>query len=316
MCTVVTLAKNGFYFGRNMDIDRDFGQKVVVTPREYALATKRAGVILRHYAMIGAARVEDGYPLYAEACNETGLCMAALNFPGNAVYAESDESGKTALAPYELIPYILAKCADIGEAKRELEKTEIISLPFNDRLPLAPLHWIVADKEGCVTVERTVKGIKVFDNPYGVLTNNPPFDFHRENVKNYLGLSAENPATRECGETKISPFSQGAGAVGLPGDFSSSSRFVKAFFCKSNSVCGEKRGACEAQAFHILSTVAMPKGSVITADGKCDFTAYSCVIDAGPAIYAFRTYDSADVKRVHMTEEYAKGDVLSVFDMV
>ena len=175
MCTVISFVKDSLFFGRNMDIEYDFGQKIAVMPREFAFGTKRAGTLLKHYAMIGVARVEDGCPLYAEACNEKGLCMAGLNFPANAVYKDRGEKGQTELAPYELIPYVLGKCASVDEAEKLLSDVEVVGERFRPHLPLAPLHWIISDDKRNIVFECTSEGARIFDDPFGVLTNNPPF---------------------------------------------------------------------------------------------------------------------------------------------
>ena len=302
MCTVITLVKNGLFFGRNMDIDYDPGLKIVAMPREFPLTTKRAGALLKHYAIIGAARVEDGYPLYAEACNEKGLCMAGLNFPFNAKYADRAEKENIAVTPYELIPYVLGKCADITEARKLFENTEM----------LAPLHWIVADRSGSFVIERTDKGVSLYDDPCGVLTNNPPFPSHLENIERYKTLSVEN-SKNTCSRVDYSTFSEGEGALGLPGDFSSPSRFVKAWFCLKNSVCGESMTEKVAQTFRILNAVAMTKGSVVTRSGNLDQTTYSCCIDAENAVYYYKTYDGLNVNCVRIND--TDGSTLEVTDM-
>lgn len=314
MCTVVTLVKDSLFFGRNMDIDFDFGQSIAVMPREYALDTKLSGTLLKHYAVIGSARVEDGYPLYAEACNEKGLCMAGLNFPGNAVYAECADDGKIALTPYEFIPYVLGKCACLGEAVKLIEKTEIVAIRFKEELPLAPLHWIVADKSGSVVVERTAEGIKIFENPAGVLTNNPPFPLHLKNLEKYENLSVRNNKKSNA-RVGYSTYSEGEGALGLPGDFSSPSRFVKAWFCLKNTSCNGGAASKAAQTFRVLDCVAMVRGTVVTAQGGEDITAYSCCIDAENGTYYYKTYDGLSVKSVQMDEENSCGETLTVVEM-
>lgn len=313
MCTVVNFVKDTLFFGRNMDIEYDFGQKIVVMPGDYPLHTKLAGSLLVHYATIGAARAEEGFPLYAEAANEKGLCMAGLNFPFNAQYFEKAEEGKTALAPYEMIPYFLARCATVGEAKLLAERVEIVRIPFNEALPLAPLHWIVADKTGSIVIEQTAQGLKIHDNPVGVLTNNPPFEFHLQNIKKSESLCAKNPDKVMDEDKKF--FSQGKGAVGLPGDFSSESRFVKAWFCLKNSECGDSDAAKTAQTFRILDGVAMIRGSVITDEDRRDITRYSCCIDAENGAYYYKKYDDLNVKCVHMTKENTSGEKLAVYEM-
>lgn len=309
MCTVISFVGDSLYFGRNMDIDFDFGHKIAVVPRDYALKTKESGTLLRHYAMIGGAAVADGYPLYAEACNEKGLCMAGLNFPFNAAYKKRAGKGKKALAPYELIPYVLATCADLDEAKILLANTEITDVPFSRDLPVAPLHWIASDKSGSIAVEQTADGMNVYDDPYGVLTNNPLFPFHRENVRRYEKLSSKNFPAR----VDKTMFCEGLGAIGLPGDWSSYSRFVKAEYCLRNAVCGGDPRQMTAQTFRMLESVAMPRGGVVTENGKEDITAYSSVIDAERREYCFRTYDGFSCGRVVLTEELASGEELAVF---
>lgn len=315
MCTALTFVKETLFFGRNMDIDYDFGQQIAVMPREYPLKTKKAGILLSHYATVGTARVEDGYPLYAEACNEKGLCMAGLNFPFNAVYAEKAEKDKTALAPYELIPYVLGRCADLEEAKELLKNTEIVAERFKAELPLAPLHWIVADKTGSVVAERTADGLSVYDNPFGVLTNNPPFPEQVRNAEQISKFSVSNPKDAFSSDKSISGFCEGAGATGLPGDFSSPSRFVKAAFCLRHSVCDGGTEKCVAQTMRLLDAVSMPRGIVVTAAGRNDITVYSCCIDAENGAYYYKTYDGLNVKCVKLTQDNATGEEIYVYEM-
>lgn len=315
MCTAIAFLNKSLYFGRNMDIEYDFGQKIVIMPDEFPLATKCSGTLLKHYAVIGIARVEEGYPLYAEAYNEKGLCMAGLNFPFNAVYADKESEGKIMLAPYELIPYVLGKCADIGEARDLISRSEIINRPYKPSLPVAPLHWMVSDKNGSFVVERTSRGLEIFDNPCGVMTNNPPFDSQIINLEKIKGLYVKNPAGYFGKAEPEENYCAGAGALGLPGDYSSASRFVKAVFLKDNSVCGESAESCVSQVLHILDAVAMPRGSVVTDEGKLDVTTYSCCIDAERGVYYYKTYDGFAVKKSEMTEELKRGCLLAVSEM-
>ena len=130
MCTCITYDNGSFYFGRNLDLDGSFGETVTVTPRNFTLYFRRAGRMERHYAMIGMAAEQDRFPLYAEAVNEKGLCMAGLNFPGNAYYQEAGTDGLE-LASYEVIPWLLGKYASVAEAEESLEKMRIVDLAFS-----------------------------------------------------------------------------------------------------------------------------------------------------------------------------------------
>ncbi len=313
MCTAFTLTNKTMYFGRNMDIDMSFGEKVVIMPQNYPLTTKCAGTLTEHYALIGMANVTDNYPLYAEAVNEKGLCMAGLNFVGNAVYCSPQDAKGVAVTPYELIPFVLGKCANIEQVKHLMSNVDIVAIPFNERLPLATLHWIVSDNSGSLTIERTADGLKIYDNVFGVLTNNPPFPFHCDNIKQYLTLSAKNTANKLSEAYNIHPFALGMGAVGLPGDSSSVSRFVRTVWGKTYSKCGQSAQECVAQVMHILDSVAMVQGNVVTDNGKLSITTYSCCIDCAQLAYYYKTYNNNRLTKVTLTNERKKQSQLSVF---
>lgn len=303
MCTAFTFHNDALYFGRNMDLEYEFGESVVITPRHYGIATKACGTISTHYAMMGMANVTSHYPLYAEAVNERGLCMAGLNFPGNARYLSKAEVTKQPVTPYELILYVLGTCATLAEARALLAKLDLVAIPFLPSLPLASLHWLISDASGSLTVEPTPSGLRVYENPHGVLTNNPPFPFHLDNVRQYLHLSAGSPENHFSPALPLTPFCQGAGAIGLPGDFSSASRFVKTLFCRENSHCDQTEAACVAQVFHILDAVALVRGTVITPEGKMGITTYSCCIDVKAGIYYYKTYENSQITKIQLTEE-------------
>lgn len=316
MCTAFTLNNSkAMFFGRNMDIDSSFGEHVVVTPQNYAIATKCAGILSKHYALIGMANVTDNYPLYADAVNEKGLCMAGLNFPDNAFYFEKAGQDKIPLAPYELIPYVLAKCDSVEQAVNLLQTVDVVAIPFCKGLPLSTLHWIIADNKRSVTVEPTAEGLKIYDNIFGVLTNNPPFPFHCENIKQYLNLSAKNTSNMLSEMYNLRPFAQGMGAVGLPGDYSSVSRFVKTVYGKANSICTDCTEQCITQVFHILDSVKMIEGSVLTDQGKPDITMYSSCIDTKNKVYYYKTYGNSRLTKVVLDEQRASGTQLTAIEL-
>ena len=299
MCTCITYENGGFYFGRNLDLDVSFGQTVTITPRNFPLDFSRAGKMERHYAMIGMASASETFPLYAEAVNEKGLAMAGLNFPGNAFYQEPDGKGLE-LASFEIIAWILGKCASVEEAEAYLTGMKIVNLSFAPQMPAAPLHWMLADRSKCLVLEAVEEGLKVYENPFGVLTNNPPFPFHQMNMGNYLNLTSKSPKNRFSEGLVLKPCSQGMGALGLPGDASSSSRFVRAAFYKWNSVSEPSEQANVSQFFHILDGVAMIRGSVITDQGTCDITLYSCCMNTQTGVYYYKTYEDSRLRRIDM----------------
>ena len=286
MCTSIALIKEKALFGRNMDIDYSFGECAVSTPRNFPLSFKKSGVLEKHYAFIGTAAAVNDFPLYAEAMNENGLYIAALKFPVNAFYNDAEIKGRINLAPYEIIPFVLGKCRNLCEAKTLLFETCIIALPFSENLSLSPLHWHIADKSGSITLEKTTEGMRIYDNPANVLTNNPPFPFHLQNKAHFQNLSAENPSNSE--EEML-----GLGSVGLWGGFTPAARFVRADFLLKNT---PENCADVNHFFHILDNVSIPKGAVKTPDGKYHYTTYSCCFDPDEFTFSFRTYNNHQIR--------------------
>lgn len=296
MCTAISC--QNLYFGRNLDLERGYGEQVVITPRRFLLPMRCAQPLTRHYAMIGMAAVEDGFPLYFEATNEKGLSMAGLNFPGNAVYHPFDHS-KENITAFELIPWVLGKCADADEARQAISEINLVNIRFSEQLPLSPLHWMISDREQSIVVESVEEGIRVYENPFQVLTNNPTFDYHKVNMSNFMGLHV-GPAKSCFREAlPLQNFSLGMGALGLPGDFSSQSRFARAVFVKENAVWSEIEQENVNQFFHILDSVFMPKGCVWTKNGF-EYTRYSSCCNIEQGIYYYKTYNDFAIKSVHM----------------
>ena len=314
MCTCMTYQGQDFYFGRNLDLECGFGEKVVITPRNYRFHFTNGEKREHHFAMIGMAFVMDHYPLYAEAVNEKGLGMAGLYFPGNAVYRQPQE-GRINLAVYELIPYLLTVCACVKEAKELLEKINLTTQPFREDVPSAQLHFMISDASGSLTVEPERDGLKVYQNDPGVLTNNPPFPWHTVNLANYLHLTAGAPENQFAKALDLKAFGQGMGAVGLPGDASSPSRFVRAVFLKYNAGGTEEEMESVTQFFHILEQVSMVKGAVRTPEGKSDQTIYSCCVNADRGIYYYRTYENHQISAVAMHHEDLEQEELIFYEL-
>ncbi|MBO5305494.1 MAG: choloylglycine hydrolase [Clostridia bacterium] len=309
MCTAISYRTKDHYFGRNLDIERGYGERVVITPRNFRLDFRHVGSLSSHYAMIGMAAVIGGYPLYFEATNEKGISMAGLNFPKNAFYGDY-AVGKQNIAPFELVPYLLGKCGDFCEVREALESVNVANISFREDLPVTPLHWLISDGEGSLTLECTREGMKLYDNPFGVLTNNPPFPFHVSNVEHYMALHAGLADNKMSARLALDNHSLGLGAFGLPGDFSSSSRFVRAVFVKESSFSGDAETESVNQFFHILSSVAMPKGCLLTAGGEYEYTRYSCCCNTDTQVYYYTTYEDCSVRRVDMHAVDLSGEAI------
>jgi len=298
MCTAICYRSNAFYFGRNLDLDRGYGEGVVITPRNYEIKMRCENPINSHYAMIGMAAVVDDFPLYYEATNEKGLSMAGLNFPENAVYYSFSEE-KYNVAPFEFIPWVLSRSSSINEVKQLIGKMNLINVNFSDNLPLSPLHWMISDHKCSIVVESLRDGLKIYDNPFEILTNNPPFEFHQINVSNYMGMGTGSAISKFKENIPMKNYSLGLGALGLPGDYSSASRFVRALFVKENSVSEQNEKSNVNQFFHILNSVAMPKGCVKSAEGL-EYTRYSSCCNADRGIYYYTTYNELEIRAINM----------------
>ncbi len=315
MCTALTLNTNDFYFGRTLDLDCSYGEEVVVMPRAFTLHFRKVPAIGRHFAIIGMATVVADTPLFYDASNEFGLSMAGLNFPTNAKYYR-EVSGKDNITPFEFIPWILCQCKTVEEAKVLLSGINLVDIPFSDSLPLSPLHWIVADKTQSIVVEAMSDGMHIYQNPVGVMTNNPPFEYHLQNLCNYRGLSITNGENTFCKGVQLDEYCQGLGGIGLPGDVSSMSRFVRIAFARANSVCNADEKSSVSQFFHLLSYVEMPRGICLTPNGHYDITVYTSCINADRGVYYYTTYDNRQINCVDMHKTDLEGCQISRYSLI
>ena len=315
MCTAITYTTKDHYFGRNFDYEISYEEVVTIVPRNYRLEFRKVPNLDTHYAMIGIAAGIADYPLYYDATNEKGLSMAGLNFSGYADYKTFKE-GKANVSPFEFIPWVLGQCATVDEAKKLLETMNLVAINFSETLPLSPLHWLLADKEKSIVIESVKEGLYIYDNPVGVLTNNPPFNYQLFNLNNYRSLSSQTPQNSFSNKVDLNVYSRGMGGIGLPGDLSSTSRFVKATFTKLNSKPGNSESESISQFFHILGSVEQQKGLCDVGDGKYEYTIYSscCNIDKG--IYYYRTYEDSQINAVNMNNEDLESDRLISYPII
>ena len=315
MCTAATYKTKDFYFGRTLDYEFSYGDEITIAPRNYEFNFRKVKKIESHYAMIGMAHVVGDYPLYYDAINEKGLGIAGLNFVGNAYYNECIE-GKDNIAQFELIPWILGQCESVKEVRELLKNINITNEPFSEKFPLAQLHWIIADKDESITVESMKDGLKVYDNPVGVLTNNPPFDKQMFELNKYMNLSPKVPKNNFSDKLDMEYYSRGMGAIGLPGDLSSQSRFVRVSFVKMNSVSENDEKSSVSQFFHILNSVDQQRGCCEVADGKYEITIYTSCCNASKGIYYYTTYNNHQITAVDMFKENLDGNCIVRYPLI
>ena len=302
MCTAVTYRTKDFYFGRTLDYEFSYQEEVTVTPRNYPFRFRHMGADDCHYAIIGMAFVQEGYPLYYDAVNEKGLGMAGLNFVGNACYADPVPD-KDNVASFEFIPWVLSKCATVAQARRLIGRINLTKEQFNSRLPVSSLHWLIADRTEAITVESMADGIHIYDNPVGVLTNNPPFPQQMFRLNDFRHLSRKDPQNNFAKALELTAYSRGMGAMGLPGDLSSQSRFVRAAFVKMNSVSMDTEETSVSQFFHILGSVDQQRGCCDVGEGEYEITIYTACCNTDKGIYYYTTYDNHQITAVDMHRE-------------
>ncbi len=308
MCTASNYITDDHYFGRNFDYEISYNERVTVTPRNYVFKFRKIDDIKNHYAMIGIAAGIDGYPLYYDACNEKGLAIAGLNFAGNAVYRQFEE-GMVNITPFELIPYLLGKAASVAEARELLAEINLVDINFADELPLSPLHWMLSDGRDAIVVEPMADGLKIYDNPVGVMTNNPPFDKQLFYLNNYRGLSNRNP--ENSFGVDLEEYSRGMGAIGLPGDLSSASRFAKVAFTRANSYSDSDEASSVSQFFHILGSVEQQNGcTFIDEPDLYEYTIYTSCYNTNKGVLYYRTYSNSQITAVDLNREDLDSDEL------
>lgn len=315
MCTAITYKTKDFYFGRTLDYENSYGDEVTITPRNYEFNFRHKQNIKNHYAIIGMAYVTENYPLYYEAVNEKGLGIAGLNFVGNAQYNKKIE-GKDNITQFEFIPWILSQSTTVKEAQKLIEKINFLDEPFSPNLPLAQLHWIISDSIESITVEAVKDGIKIYENPVGVLTNNPTFDKQMFELNNYMNLSTKSPKNTFAKSLNLDKYSRGMGAIGLPGDLSSQSRFIRAAFVKMNSVSKEEEKESVSQFFHILNSVEQQRGCCELDDGIFEITIYASCCNASKGIYYYTTYDNHQITAIDMHKENLNSENLIRYPLI
>ena len=315
MCTAATYKTKDFYFGRTLDYEFSYGDEITITPRKYEFNFRMGKKIENHYAIIGMAYVAGDYPLYYDAINEKGLGIAGLNFVENAYYNDCVE-GKDNIAQFELIPWILCQCETVKEVRELLKNINITNEPFSEKFPLAQLHWIIADKNEAIIVESMKDGLKVYNNPVGVLTNNPPFDKQMFELNKYMNLSSKSPQNNFSNKLNMEYYSRGMGGIGLPGDLSSQSRFVRVSFVKMNSVSGDDEKSSVSQFFHILNSVDQQRGCCDVGDGKYEITIYTSCCNASKGIYYYTTYNNHQITGVNMFKENLDGDKIIKYPVI
>lgn len=305
MCTSFTYqqkeGKNAL--ARTMDFTFVLKPQAILMPRRYSWVSQIDGSShTGTYAFIGLGERREQC-LFADGVNEAGLSCATLYFPGFARYEKTSKKGCTNLAPHELVLWMLSNFGSVAELCEALRHLCIVDAPNTLLNRVLPLHWIVTDKTGdCIVIEPLKEGLSVQKNSVGVMTNSPDFSWHMTNIRNYIGLSYRQQKTRELGGSTFAPFGNGSGSVGLPGDHTPPSRFIRALFGKEAMLKESTEAAALTEIFHLLSSVIVPKGSVRTEDAP-DYTQYASAMFCSSSTYYFNTYNNMQLTKIDLFSE-------------
>lgn len=291
MCTAISFLSKDHYFGRNLDLEYSYEETITITPRNFPLNFRKKAPMEHHYALIGMAYIQNNYPLYYEATNETGLSMAGLHFPEYANY-NSENPSMDNISPFEFIPWILGQCQTVSESRTLLNKINLWNENFSEELPLTPLHWMLSDSRTSIVIECTKNGLKLYENPTGIMTNTPTFDVHLQNLK-----MTKNAAL-------------------LPGDWSSPSRFLRAVHVKQHSVHPSCESERVSQFFHILGSVEQPKGCNTKGKDCYKYTIYSSCCNTSKGIYYYKTYDNHQISAIEMKKENLDSKYLISYPLI
>ena len=312
MCTGVrfTDGKGNMYFGRNLDWSCSYGERVVITPRGYKPKSPFGAVPQVGMAIIGMGIVEDDTPLYFDCGNEKGLAVAGLNFPGYAVYADAPREGATNVAAFEFPLWVVANHTTVDEVEAELANVTIVDEPVSPKFPSSMLHWIIGDSTRSIVVEQAEAGLQVFHDDVDVLTNQPGFAWHTENLRNYINLTSDVPGPLSWCTQELSAFGSGAGMRGLPGDYYSPSRFVREAYLNANYPTQEGEKANVSKIFHILGGVSMIDGAAKMTNGEFETTIFTGAFSSATCTYYWSTYDDPAIRSVALFDHDVDADVL------
>lgn len=307
MCTGIRFIddKGRMYFGRNLDWSTSYGEHMLVIPRNATIppAFERPRISsIKTRAVIGVGIVSQKIPLFFDCANEDGLAIAGLNFPGFTKYASKPDTHKINVAAYEFPLWISRNFSCVNEVKGALEKTLIIGKAFSNSYPVSYLHWLVADKKESIVIECSTNGMKVYSNGVDVLTNQPSFDWQQENLRNYLNLTSKYPPATQWQKEELAPYGSGAGMRGLPGDYYSSSRFVRAAYLNAHYPTQTEESANVIRLFRTLSGVSMIDGAACMSNGEFERTLYTSGFSERTNTYYYSSYSNPAIKSVSLQD--------------
>lgn len=307
MCTAVRFTDDAgnLFWGRNYDWNVSYGEHPVIMPKGFIVKSRFGEDYPAPHAAIGTAVEHDGYPLFFNCGNDAGLAVGSLNFAGYAQFDPGPVQDKMNIAVYEVPTWVAANFTSVDEVERALADTAIVAAQASPDMPIAMLHWRIADAKRSIVVECQTDGMHIHDDPVDVLTNQPPFDWHLENLRNYMCCDDSWPEQKTWREAELMPFGTGTAMRGIPGDYSTTSRFVKAAFVNAFHPQQKTERENVMRMFHTLGSVAFADGCAQMADGTFEKTIYSDCFSASTGTYYFNTYDDPALRCARLADHVA-----------
>jgi choloylglycine hydrolase len=296
---------------RTMEFAIDIHSDVMMVPRDYSRTGTtpdgKEGLKWKvKYASVGLNGL--GLPVLFDGLNEKGLAAGMFYFPGSAGYMPytANDAGKT-IAQWEVVSWILENFANVEEVKANIGNIVVPTVVFSGWGFAPEAHYIVHDASGkSIVIEYVAGKLSLSDNPLGVLTNSPSFDWHMANLRNYVNFSMTNVPPVQLGSVKLVPFGQGSGMLGLPGDFTPPSRFVRAVAFSQSVFPSQTGHDAVLEAFHILNQFDIPKGAARENEKdehgniQADYTIWTAASDLKAKQYFFRTYENSQIRMVDL----------------
>lgn len=311
MCTAIAYQSGQMqnFLGRTMDFSYPIHPQFFVVPKNFVWQSALDGKKFTDaHSFLALGQEEFGTFGFFDGVNEKGFAAAALYFAGCAKYNGPEGSGKEQISSLEFLHYLLGRCGSVDELKDILPSLTVAGLPDPVTKTVAPLHWIATDRSGkCVVVESSQRGLELFDNPIGVMANSPEFPWHMTNLRNYMEAGPKQKGEAYWGKVRLTPFGQSAGTIPLPGGYTSPERFVRTAYMKTHVLQPDSKAGTVVTCFHIMESVTIPKGAVITSRGTYDYTQYTAFLNTDTCEYFFKAYDGSAIETIGLTDHYTNG---------
>lgn len=303
---------------RTMEFGTDTDSDILFVPRgqswQSVMPKGAKGMAWKNdYAFMGTNGFGMDH-LVIDGVNEKHMYVGGFWFAGQAEYSKfQPKLAKTSLNPADFIAWVLGTCANLKDVRAKLAKIQIPAVYLEAMHQVPGVHWIIVEGTGKALVVEPLRGkLVINDNPVGVFTNRPEFTWHQANLNNYINLHAANVPQAKLGEADLTAFGQGTGMLGLPGDYTPPSRFVRAAFLLNSAHPAKDADGNITLAWNLINNVSIPKGAAreFDKDGKehDDYTQWTVVYDLTRCAVTFRTYGNQDIRVVRMDKLPINGD--------